>query len=85
MPATWKPCTTSAEESDGLRRTKAHLCSQRIVLRSKKPDLVRTGFYRRLLAHYALRKLMHEAALQVGLAPDRLSLIPLRCPSLPPN
>ena len=43
---------------------KTPLRGQRIVLRSKKPDLVRQEFYGLLLAHYAVRKLMHEAALE---------------------
>lgn len=34
-----------------------------LVLRSKTPDLVRQEFYGLLLAHYAIRKLMWEAAL----------------------
>ena len=47
----------------------------RIVLRSKKPDLVRQEFYGLLLAHYAVRKLMHEGALQADLDPDKLSFL----------
>ena len=54
---------------------KTHLGGNRIVLRSKKPDLVRQEFYGLLLAHYAVRKLMHEAALQADLAPDKLSFL----------
>ena len=34
------------------------------MLRSKKPDLVQQEFYGLLLAHYAVRKLMHETALE---------------------
>ena len=45
------------------------------MLRSKKPDLVRQEFYGLLLAHYAVRKLMHEAALQADLDPDKLSFL----------
>ena len=54
---------------------KTHLRGSRIVLRSKKPDLVRQEFYGLLLAHFAVRKLMHEAALQADLDPDRLSFL----------
>jgi len=36
------------------------------VLRSKTPDLVRQEFYGLLLAHFAIRGLMHEAALSAG-------------------
>ena len=46
---------------------------RRIVLRSKKPDLVRQEFYGLLLAHFAIRALMHEAALEADEDPDRLS------------
>ena len=54
---------------------KTHLRGARIVLRSKTPDLVRQEFYGLLLAHFAVRGLMHEAALQVGEDPDRLSFL----------
>ena len=50
-----------------------HLPGSRIVLRSKKPDLVRQEFYGLLLAHFAVRKLMHEAAVQADLDPDKRS------------
>lgn len=48
---------------------KTYLRGQRIVLRSKKPDLVRQEFYGLLLAHFAIRNLMHEAALQADFDP----------------
>ena len=54
---------------------KTHLRGNRIVLRSMKPDLVRQEFYGLLLAHYAVRKLLHEAALQADLDPDKLSFL----------
>jgi len=44
-------------------------------LRSKKPEGVIQELYGMLLAHYVVRVLMHEAALQAGLDPDRLSFI----------
>ena len=44
-------------------------------LRSKKPVGVIQELYGLLIAHYIVRVLMHEAALQVGLDPDRLSFI----------
>jgi hypothetical protein len=46
-----------------------------IVLRSKTPDLVRQEFYGLLMAHFAIRSLIHEAALKVDEDPDRLSFI----------
>ena len=54
---------------------KTHLRGARIVLRSKTPDLVRQEFYGLLLAHFAVRGLMHEAALTAGEDPDRLSFL----------
>jgi hypothetical protein len=42
-------------------------------LRSKSPELVYQELYGLLLAHYAVRAWMHEAALQADLDPDRLS------------
>jgi hypothetical protein len=37
------------------------------VLRSKTPELARQEFWGLLLAHFAVRGLMHEAALSPGL------------------
>lgn len=54
---------------------KTHLRGARMVLRSKTPDLVRQEFYGLMLAHLAIRGLMHEAALQADIDPDRLSFI----------
>jgi hypothetical protein len=47
----------------------------RQVLRSKSPELVAQEVWAHLLFHYALRALMHTAALQADLDPDRLSFI----------
>jgi hypothetical protein len=44
-------------------------------LRSLKPVGVIQELYGLLIAHYAIRFLMHEAALQAGLDPDRLSFV----------
>jgi hypothetical protein len=54
---------------------KTHLRGAHIVLRSKTPDLVRQEFYGLLMAHFAVRGLMHEAALKSGEDPDRLSFL----------
>jgi hypothetical protein len=54
---------------------KTHLRGARIVLRSKTPDLVRQECYGLLLAHFAVRGLMHEAALRVDVDPDKLSFL----------
>jgi hypothetical protein len=51
---------------------------QRLVhrpLRSQKPVGVIQELYGVLIAHYAVRWLMHEAALAAGLDPDRLSFV----------
>lgn len=58
-----------------LGELKTHLRGSKIVLRSKTPDLVRQEIYGLLLAHFAIRGLMHEAALQADEDPDRLSFI----------
>jgi len=54
---------------------KTHLRGRRAVLRSKTPDLVRQEFYGLLLAHYAVRALMHEAALAADIDPDNVSFV----------
>jgi hypothetical protein len=55
--------------------TKTPLRGARIVLPSKTPDLVRQTFYGLILAHFALRGLMREAALRADKDPDRLSFV----------
>jgi hypothetical protein len=54
---------------------KTHLRGAQIVLRSKTPELVRQEFYGLMMAHFAIRGLMHEAALQADEDPDRLSFL----------
>lgn len=54
---------------------KTHLRGARIVLRSKTPELVLQECYGLLMAHFAVRGLMHEAALYDDIDPDRLSFI----------
>jgi hypothetical protein len=44
-------------------------------LRSKSPELVRQELWGLLLAHYAIRSLMTEAAGSAGIDPDRLSFM----------
>jgi len=58
-----------------LDELKTHLRGAKIVLRSKRPDLVRQEFYGLMLAHFAVRGLMHEAALKADEDPDRLSFV----------
>lgn len=45
------------------------------VLRSKSPEMVKQEIWGILLAHYAIRHLMHEAADTADFDPDRLSFI----------
>jgi hypothetical protein len=45
------------------------------VLRSRSPELVAQEVWAHLLVHYALRAVMHTAALAEDLDPDRLSFI----------
>ena len=47
----------------------------KIVLRSKTPELVRQEFYGLMMAHFAVRGLMHEAALKADIDPDELSFV----------
>lgn len=56
-----------------LDEFKTHLRGARTVLRSQTPELVKQEVYGILLAHFALRGLMHEAALRGGRDPDRIS------------
>ena len=77
-----------------LDELKTHLRGAQIVLRSKTPELVQQEFYGLLMAHFAIRGLMHEAALQADEDPDRLSFVHAihvvqrrmpRCVAIPPS
>lgn len=61
------------EFETALDEFKTHLRGARTVLRSQTPELIRQEIYGLLLAHFALRALMHEAALHAGRDPDRVS------------
>jgi hypothetical protein len=63
------------EMKGALDELKTHLRGARIILRSKTPDLVRQEFYGLLMALFAIRGLIHEAAAKVGEDPDRLSFL----------
>ena len=54
---------------------KTHLHQRRRVLRSKTPDLVRQEFYGWVLAHFAVRWLMHAAANSQDVEPRQLSFV----------
>ena len=63
------------EIETALDELKTHLRGGGIVLRSKTPELVRQEFYGLMMAHYAVRGLMHEAALKADVDPDTLSYL----------
>ena len=63
------------EIETALDELKTHLRGAKIVLRSKTPDLVRQEFYGLMMAHFAVRGLMHEVALKANEDPDRLSFL----------
>jgi len=58
-----------------LDELKTHLRGAKVMLRSKTPELVRQEFYGLLMTHFAVRGLMHEAALKADEDPDRLSFV----------
>jgi hypothetical protein len=63
------------EIENALDELKTHLRGAQIVLRSKTPALVKQEFYGLLMAHFAIRGLMHEAALRADEDPDHLSFL----------
>jgi len=63
------------EIETALDELQTHLRGAQMVLRSKTPELVKQEFYGFLLAHFAVRGLMHEAALKADEDPDRLSFL----------
>ena len=56
-----------------LDEIKTHERRERKVLRSKTPEGVRQELYGIYLAHYAVRVLLAQAAVEAELDPDRLS------------
>jgi hypothetical protein len=61
------------ELEGALDELKTHQRGPRAVLRSKTPEGVIQEIYAHLLVHYAIRALMHQAALDAHVDPDRLS------------
>jgi hypothetical protein len=61
------------EIENALDELKVHQRGPRVVLRSKQPDGVYQEAYGYLCTHYAIRRLMHDAALTGDIDPDRLS------------
>ncbi len=58
-----------------LAELKTRLRGARVVLRSRVPALTRQDFYGLLLAHFGVRALMHEAALEEKIEAADLSFI----------
>ena len=63
------------EEESALDEIKTDLRGRGEVLRSKTPDLVEQQLWGLLLAHYAIRGLLLDAADPAGYDPDRMSFI----------
>jgi len=63
------------EIENAFDELKTHLRGAKIVLRSKKPELVCQEFWGFMLAHFAIRGLMHDAALKDDVDPDVLSFV----------
>ena len=61
------------EFETSLDELKTHQGAPRMVLRSHTPGGVQQEVWGFLLVHYAIRTLMHQAALDAGTHPDRLS------------
>ena len=58
-----------------LDELKTHQRGAKVVLRSKYPDGVEQEVWGFLLVHWAIRELMHTAALDADIDPDRVSFI----------
>ncbi|WP_447002496.1 transposase [Saccharothrix isguenensis] len=63
------------EIETALDELKTHQRGPGQVLRSRSPDGVEQEVWAHLLVHHAIRSLMHTAATDTGLDPDRLSFI----------
>jgi hypothetical protein len=63
------------EIETALKELKLYVRGAGIVLRSKTEELIKQEFFGLMMLHYAIRGLMHEAALQAGRDPDRLSFL----------
>ena len=63
------------EIETALDELKTHLRGRQIVLRSMMPYGVYQEFYGLMLAHFAIRSVMHDAALLANEDPDRLSFV----------
>lgn len=63
------------ELESALDELKTHQRGPKVVLRSKTPDGVYQEAFGHLCIHYAIRRVVHDAALDAGLIQHRLSFI----------
>src|ERR671935_459321 len=63
------------ELETALDELKTHQRGPKVVLRSRSPEMVTQEVWGMLLVHHAIRRLMHQAALDHHLDPDRLSFV----------
>jgi hypothetical protein len=63
------------EVENAIDEVDTHLRSERPILTSKKPAGVVQEVYGILIAHYAVRKVIFEAAKRVAIDPDRVSFV----------
>src|SRR5919107_41534 len=63
------------ENEGAFAELKVSLPGERLMLRSRRADLVEQEVYGLLLVHLALRQLMYEASRQNGCDPDQLSFL----------
>jgi hypothetical protein len=63
------------EIEQGIDEFKTHLCLSARTLRSQTPEGVEQEIYGLLLAYFAVRSLMHLAALQADWDPDEVSFV----------
>jgi hypothetical protein len=61
------------EFETALDELKTHQRGPGVILRSRSPDMVTQEIWAMLLVHHAIRRLMHQAAIEVDIDPDRLS------------
>jgi hypothetical protein len=63
------------EFENTLDELKTHQRGAKVVLRSKSPDVAEQEVWAFLLVHWAIRDLMHTAALDGDVDPDRVSFV----------
>ena len=63
------------EEELAFDEIKTHLSARAVPIRSKTPAGVVQEIYGLMLAHYVVRRVMHDAAVVASQDPDRLSFI----------